>query len=214
VWLEQAGTMDVVFERAFKDLGLPLAIRTDNGTPFASNSAFFGLSKLSLGWLRLGIAIERIKPGDPQQHGQHERMHLTLEVAEKICLVTFMHYDLGFFDHETGCVEYVTGIDRPRMAPRAGFEIDLRCLISNAQSSPRSHRTPSDTSSAEHLICNQVSRVQVTQPAPLLSLWPDQDFCFRRAASLLVYLGYAAMHSISTRALATKPLAPRALRAG
>jgi len=66
-----------VFERAFKDFGLPLAIRTDNGTPFASNSAFFGLSKLSVWWLRLGIAIERIKPGNPQQNGRHERM-LTL----------------------------------------------------------------------------------------------------------------------------------------
>jgi putative transposase len=189
-----------VFERAFKDFGLPLSIRTDNGIPFASRSAFFGLSKLSVWWLRLGIGIERIKPGNPQQNGRHERMHLTLkkeatkpaaknllqqqakfdhfidyynqerphqalegrcpaqlyqpsrrpytglkdleypfhdrtitvttcgricigrrkinlsqvfagqnigikEVAEKIWLVSFMHYDLGFFDHETGRVE-------------------------------------------------------------------------------------------------------------
>jgi putative transposase len=189
-----------VFERAFKDFGLPLAIRTDNGIPFASRSAFFGLSKLSVWWLRLGIGIERIKPGNPQQNGRHERMHLTLkkeatkpaaknllqqqekfdrfieyynderphqalngrcpgklyhasarpytglseleypfhdrtitvtacgricigrrkinlsgvfagqnvgikEVEEKIWLVTFMHYDLGFFDHETGRIE-------------------------------------------------------------------------------------------------------------
>ena len=189
-----------VFERVFKDFGLPLAIRTDNGVPFASASAFFGLSKLSVWWLRLGIGIERIKPGNPQQNGRHERMHLTLkkeatkpaaknflqqqtkfddfiecfnnerphqalnmkypgelytpsprpykglseleypfhdrtitvtqcgricigrrkinlsgvfagqnvgikEVAEKIWLVSFMQYDLGFFDHETGRVE-------------------------------------------------------------------------------------------------------------
>jgi putative transposase len=180
--------------------GLPLAIRTDNGVPFASRSAFFGLSKLSVWWLRLGIGIERIKPGNPQQNGRHERMHLTLkkeatrpagknflqqqakfddfmqefnherphqalgmkypaelyrpslrpyrgvpepeypfhdrtvtvthcgricigkrkinlshvfagqklgirEIEEKIWLVSFMHYDLGFFDHETGRVE-------------------------------------------------------------------------------------------------------------
>jgi putative transposase len=189
-----------VFERVFKDFGLPLAIRTDNGIPFASRSAFFGLSKLSVWWLRLGIKIERIKPGNPQQNGRHERMHLTLkkeatrpaarnflqqqakfddfmhcynferphqalamnypaelystsprpyrrltepeypfhdrtvtvthcgricigkrkinlshvfagqavgirEVEDKIWLVSFMHYDLGFFDHETGRVE-------------------------------------------------------------------------------------------------------------
>jgi putative transposase len=68
-----------VFERAFKDFGLPLSIRTDNGIPFASRSAFFGLSKLSVWWLRLGVGIERIKPGKPQQNGRHERMHLTLK---------------------------------------------------------------------------------------------------------------------------------------
>jgi len=185
-----------VFERAFKDFGLPKAIRTDNGCPFASASAIFGLSKLSVWWLRLGIGIERIQPGQPQQNGRHERMHLTLkkettkpaannflqqqekfdrfidcynqerphqaigmrypgeiyqcsareyhglseleypfhdrtvavtmcgrvcfgsrkinlstvfagqnvgvkEVAEKVWLISFMHYDLGFFDHET-----------------------------------------------------------------------------------------------------------------
>lgn len=189
-----------VFERAFKDFGLPRAIRSDNGVPFASCSAFFGLSKLSVWWLRLGIGIERIKPGNPQQNGRHERMHLTLkkeatkppgknflqqqakfdhfihefneerphqalgmrypaelyspsprpyaglpaleypfhdrtitvtqcgrlcfgrrkinlsvvfagqdvgvrEVADRIWLISFMHYDLGFFDDETGRVE-------------------------------------------------------------------------------------------------------------
>ncbi|TMI42197.1 MAG: IS481 family transposase [Betaproteobacteria bacterium] len=189
-----------VFERVFKDFGLPKAIRTDNGVPFASAHALFGLSKLAVWWLRLGIGIERIKPGHPQQNGRHERMHLTLkkeatkpaaqnflqqqakfdefidcfnherphqaldmkypaelylrsprpyrglselhypfhdrtitvtqcgricfgrrkihlstvfagqnvgikEVSDKIWLVSFMHYDLGFFDHETGRLE-------------------------------------------------------------------------------------------------------------
>jgi putative transposase len=51
-----------VFERAFKDLGLPKAIRTDNGAPFASANSLFGLTRLSVWWLRLGIAIERIRP--------------------------------------------------------------------------------------------------------------------------------------------------------
>src|SRR6266540_2535773 len=172
-----------VFERAFKEFGLPQAIRTANGVPFASPHAVFGLSKLAVWWLRLGIQIERIKPGHPQQNGRHERMHLTLkkeatkpaaqnflqqqakfddfidcfnnerphqalnmkypaelhhpfhdrtitvtqcgricvgrrkinlstvfagqnigikEVSDKIWLVSFMEYDLGFFDHETG----------------------------------------------------------------------------------------------------------------
>jgi transposase InsO family protein len=67
------------FEQLFAERGLPLAIRSDNGVPFASPNALFNLSKLSVWWLRLGIAIERIKPGQPQQNGRHERMHLTLK---------------------------------------------------------------------------------------------------------------------------------------
>jgi len=68
-----------VFERAFQDYGLPRAIRTDNGVPFASAHALYGLSKLSVWWLRLGIQLERITPGHPEQNGRHERMHLTLK---------------------------------------------------------------------------------------------------------------------------------------
>ncbi|MES0046724.1 IS481 family transposase [Mesorhizobium sp. M0053] len=68
-----------VFESVFKEFGLPSAIRTDNGVPFASPNALFNLSKLSVWWLRLGIDIERIQPGCPQQNGRHERMHLTLK---------------------------------------------------------------------------------------------------------------------------------------
>jgi putative transposase len=68
-----------VFERAFKDFGLPRAIRTDNGVPFASPNALYGLSRLAVWWLRLGIEIERIKPGHPAQNGRHERLHLTLK---------------------------------------------------------------------------------------------------------------------------------------
>src|SRR3954467_8792717 len=67
------------FERLFAERGLPNAIRSDNGVPFASPNGLFNLSKLSVWWLRLGISIERIKPGHPQQNGRHERMHLTLK---------------------------------------------------------------------------------------------------------------------------------------
>jgi transposase InsO family protein len=67
------------FQRLFRERGLPRAIRSDNGVPFASPNSLFNLSKLSVWWLRLGIGIERIKPGHPQQNGRHERMHLTLK---------------------------------------------------------------------------------------------------------------------------------------
>jgi putative transposase len=70
-----------VFDRLFREYGLPYRIRSDNGVPFASAHALYGLSKLSVWWLRLGIQIERIKPGHPEQNGRHERMHLTLKQA-------------------------------------------------------------------------------------------------------------------------------------
>jgi transposase InsO family protein len=67
-----------VFTRTFKEFGLPLRIRTDNGAPFAS-TALSRLSTLSVWWIRLGITPELIEPGRPQQNGLHERMHRTLK---------------------------------------------------------------------------------------------------------------------------------------
>jgi putative transposase len=69
-----------VFEHTFQEFGLPHAMRTDNGVPFASAHALYGLSKLAVWWLRLGIRLERIQPGHPQQNGRHERMHRTLKL--------------------------------------------------------------------------------------------------------------------------------------
>lgn len=66
-----------LFELSFREFGLPEAIRTDNGPPFAS-TGFGGLTPLAVWWLRLGIRLERITPGRPQQNGRHERVHRTL----------------------------------------------------------------------------------------------------------------------------------------
>jgi putative transposase len=86
-----------VFERVFKEFGLPTAIRTDNGVPFASPNALYGLSKLSVWWLRLGIRLERIKPGHPEQNGRHERMHLTLKTeATKPAAANFLQQQARF----------------------------------------------------------------------------------------------------------------------
>ena len=74
----QTVTAKPVFERAFREYGLPLAIRTDNGVPFATQ-AIHGLSYLNVWWMRLGIQHQRIHPGRPQQNGAHERMHRTLK---------------------------------------------------------------------------------------------------------------------------------------
>jgi len=67
-----------IFEAAFRECGLPAAIRTDNGPPFASR-AIAGLSRLAVWWMKLGIVPERIATGHPEQNGRHERMHRTLK---------------------------------------------------------------------------------------------------------------------------------------
>jgi transposase InsO family protein len=69
-----------VMEAAFREYGLPDAIRSDNGPPFAT-AGLGGLSELSVWWIKLGIRPERIRPGKPQQNGRHERMHRTLKQA-------------------------------------------------------------------------------------------------------------------------------------
>jgi transposase InsO family protein len=67
-----------VVERLFRELGLPRAIRTDNGVPFAS-TGIHGLCSLNVWWMQLGIAHQRILPSHPEQNGAHERMHRTLK---------------------------------------------------------------------------------------------------------------------------------------
>jgi putative transposase len=67
-----------IFDRLFREYGLPRAIRTDNGVPFAT-TGIHGLSQLNVWWLRLGIQHQRILPAHPEQNGAHERMHKTLK---------------------------------------------------------------------------------------------------------------------------------------
>jgi putative transposase len=68
------------FARAFAEYGLPDRIRSDNGHPFAG-IGLAGLSTLSVWWLRLGIGLERIAPGHPEQNGSHEQFHAVLKAA-------------------------------------------------------------------------------------------------------------------------------------
>jgi len=77
---EKADTEAVraICEAAFREYGMPCAIRSDNGAPFASR-AVAGLSRLAVYWMKLGIVPERIEPGHPEQNGRHERMHRTLK---------------------------------------------------------------------------------------------------------------------------------------
>ncbi len=72
-------TVRTCFEQLFERHGLPQAIRSDNGVPFASSTGLLGLSKLSAWWVALGIDLERGRPGCPQDNGGHERLHLDVE---------------------------------------------------------------------------------------------------------------------------------------
>src|SRR5512142_2148381 len=119
-----------VFKRVFQQFGLPKAIRTDNGVPFASAHALFGLSKLSVWWLRLGIQIERIKPGHPQQNGRHERMHLTLKLeATKPAAKNFLQQQARFDDFIEGYNN-----ERPHQA------LNMQCPAQRYQPSSRPYR--------------------------------------------------------------------------
>jgi transposase InsO family protein len=87
-----------VFEEIFDTHGLPSALRSDNGPPFAAPQGLFGLTRLSAWFLALGIRLERILPGHPQQNGCHERMHRTLKAeacrpAEPNCLRQQQRFD-------------------------------------------------------------------------------------------------------------------------
>lgn len=75
---ERTEVAQTAFENTFREYGLPLRIRSDNGTPFAS-TGLGGLSRLSVWWIKLGILPERTRPGHPQDNGMHERMHRTLK---------------------------------------------------------------------------------------------------------------------------------------
>src|SRR5437588_845757 len=110
-----------VFERAFQDFGLPRAIRTDNGGPFASANSLFGLTRLSVWWLRLGIDLERIKPGHPQQNGRHERMHLTLkQEATKPASKNFLQQQARFDQFIT-----IFNEERPHQALNMRYPAEL-----------------------------------------------------------------------------------------
>ena len=122
-----------IFERVFKDFGLPRAIRTDNGVPFASPHALFGLSKLAVWWLRLGIRIERIKPGHPAQNGRHERIHLTLKKETiKPAARNFLQQQARFDDfvecynherpHQALDMKYPAELYRPSARPYHGLD--------------------------------------------------------------------------------------------
>ena len=117
-----------LFEATFREYGLPLAIRTDNGPPFASRGVG-GLSRLSVWWIKLGIRPERIEPGKPQQNGRHERMHRTLKeetASPPRCNLRLQQRAFDLFLEEYN-------FDRPHEA------LDMRCPGDLYCTSPREY---------------------------------------------------------------------------
>jgi putative transposase len=152
-----------VFERAFQEYGLPEAMRTDNGVPFASAHALYGLSKLAVWWLRLGIRLQRIAPGHPEQNGRHERMHLTLkQEATRPAAANVLQQQMRFdafvrrYNH-----------DRPHQA------LDMATPASRYTASPRLYRGLDDLAYPFHdwtavvtrcgRICYQRRKVNLSQ---------------------------------------------------
>ena len=137
-----------VFERAFRDFGLPHAIRTDNGVPFASGNALFGLSRLAVWWLRLGIQVQRIKPGHPEQNGRHERMHLTLKKeATKPAAFNYLQQQERF-DHFIK----VYNNERPHQALGGAYPGDVYTP------SPRAYQPPAEPEYPFHDRTKRVTR--------------------------------------------------------
>ena len=112
-----------VFERAFREYGLPRAIRTDNGVPFATQS-IHGLSYLNVWWMRLGIAHQRIHPGCPQENGAHERMHRTLKRSaikpvQRTCGAQQKRFDAFRLEYNTERPHEALGQETPASRYRA-----------------------------------------------------------------------------------------------
>lgn len=140
-----------VFRKAFQEYGLPTAIRTDNGTPFAS-PGLGGLTRLSAWWVRLGIIPERITPGKPQENGRHERMHKDLKnetakppsatmKAQQKSMDRFRNTFNNIRPHESLCMKTPdtvfqrSRINYPRKLPEVEYpsHFEVRMIRSNGQ---------------------------------------------------------------------------------
>lgn len=116
-----------VYEEAFQEYGLPTAIRSDNGAPFACGNSAWNLTRLSVWWMRLGIKLERIEPGNPQQNGRHERMHRTLKLEAATPAGANLLQQQEKFDHFRSEFNY----ERPHQA------LNMKCPADVHQKSSR-----------------------------------------------------------------------------
>jgi transposase InsO family protein len=139
--------VQAIFEAAFRQYGMPLAIRSDNGAPFASR-AIAGLSRLAVWWMKLGIVPERIEAGHPEQNGQHERMHRTLAEETTSPAAANVRAQQGAFDR----FRQVFNDERPHQA------LGMRTPSAVYEPSPRAY--PARVREPEYGTAMKVRRVQ------------------------------------------------------
>ena len=123
------------FERTFREYGLPRALRTDNGAPFATTGAG-QLSQLAVWWLKLGIQLDRIDPGHPEQNGRHERFHLTLQEETTTPPASTPRQQQARFD----CMRREFNTERPHEA--LGQQPPSRVHIASPRPYPRRPEDP------------------------------------------------------------------------
>jgi hypothetical protein len=132
--------VQAVFEAAFREYGLPQAIRTDNGAPFASR-ALAGLSRLAVWWMKLGIVPERIQPAHPEQNGRHERMHLTLKQETMTPMAATRRAQQRRFD------QFRSEYNQQRPHEALGLRTPASCYVPSPRAYPARVREPDyDTS--------------------------------------------------------------------
>lgn len=140
----RTGTVKACFEKLFERHGLPLAIRSDNGVPFASSHGLFGLTRLSAWWLALGIDLERGRPGCPQDNGAHERMHL--DIARELESAR-----LGEQQESLEVWRHTFNQERPHEVLR------MRCPAEVYTSSPRKYAGPLEDLTYETMKAHRVA---------------------------------------------------------
>jgi len=144
---QESSLVEPVFKNMFSRYGLPEIIRVDNGAPFASQGPL-GLSRLSMWWVQLGIRVEFIEPGHPEQNAVHERMHRTLK--EDACCPP--EADLGWQQQRFERWRQEFNFERPHEA------IAMKCPAELYSASARSF--PAKLPDFEYPACYEVRRVK------------------------------------------------------
>jgi putative transposase len=123
-----------VFEDLFARFGLPKAIQSDNGAPFASTCALGGFTKLSAWWVSLGIHVVRSRPGHPQDNGGHERMHCDMRFELED------HSETTLSAQQRACDDWTTTFNHVRPHEALGQKLPAEIYRVSARRLPTKHR--------------------------------------------------------------------------